>query len=256
MLPILQIGPLAIQTPGLIILIGIWIGLELAERQAKLFGADGSRLFSLLVWMLGAGLLGARLVYAATEMQIFVEQPLSLFSLSPQLMNLPGGIVAAIAVGLAQGQRNKLSLWPTLDAITIPLAVLMVSIGLANFASGDGYGEISNLPWAIDFLGARRHPTQVYETLAAMAAAWAVWPRPAGRISAWFQAVPGLRFWVWLGISALARLLFDAFRADSPLVLDQYHLAQITAWLVLAISLWQISRRGWPTEGHKVSEQP
>lgn len=255
MLPILQIGPLAVQTPGLIILVGIWIGLELAERQAKLFGLDGSRLFSLLVWMLAAGIVGARLIYAASEIQIFIEQPLSLFSLSPQLMNLPGGVVAAAGAGLAHGQRNKLSLWPSLDAITMAFAVLMIAIGLSNFASGDGYGKVSTLPWAIDFLGARRHPAQVYETLAAMAAAWAVWPRSSGRLSTWYQSAPGLRFWVWLGISAFARLLFDAFRADSSVILQQYHLAQVIAWLVLALSLWQISRRGWPIEGQKVSEQ-
>jgi len=34
MLPILNIGPLAIQTPGLIILFGTWLGFFLAERQA------------------------------------------------------------------------------------------------------------------------------------------------------------------------------------------------------------------------------
>jgi phosphatidylglycerol:prolipoprotein diacylglycerol transferase len=255
MLPILQIGPLAIQTAGLIILIGIWIGLELAERQAVLFGVNGSRLFSLIVWMLAAGIVGARLVYAAAEMQIFVDQPLSLFSLSPQMFNLPGGLVAAIGAGLAYGQRSKLPLWPTLDALTMCFAVLMVAVALANFASGDAYGKGSTLPWAIDFLGARRHPTQVYETLAALAAAWAVWPRSSGRISTWFQSSPGLRFWVWLAVSALSLLLLEAFRAESALILGRYHLAQVIAWLILALSFWQISRRGWPVEGQKVIEQ-
>ncbi len=255
MLPILQIGPLAIQTPGLILLVGIWIGLELAERQAVLFGLNGSRLFSLIVWMLAAGIVGARLVYAAGEMQIFSAQPLSLFSLSPQMMNLPGGLVAAFGAGLAYGQRSKLPLWPTLDATSMTFAVLMVAIGLANFASGDAYGKVSTLPWAIDFLGARRHPSQVYETLAALAAAWAVWPRPGGRISTWFYASPGLRFWVWLGISAFSMLLLEAFRAESALILGQYHLAQVTAWLILTLSLWQISHRGWPIQAQKVSEQ-
>lgn len=255
MLPILQIGPLALQTPGLIILIAVWIGLELAERQAKLYDQDGSRLFSLLVWMLAGGIVGGRLIYAASAIQIFVEQPLSLLSLSPQLLNLPGGVIAAAGAGLAYGQRNKLPLWSTLDAITIPLAVLLVAVGLANFASGDGFGVVSSLPWAVDFLGARRHPTQVYETLAAMTAVWAVWPQPNGRITTWYQSAPGLRFWVWLGISAFARLLLDAFRADSPLIMAQYHLAQVAAWLLLALSLWQIYRRSWPTTGQKVSEK-
>lgn len=255
MLPTLLIGPFAFPTPALIILISIWIGLELAERQAVLFGVNGSRLFSLIVWMLAAGVVGARLVYAAAEMQIFMDQPLSLFSLSPQMFNLPGGLAAAVGAGLAYGQRSKLALWPTLDAITMSLAVLMVAVALANFASGDVYGKVSTLPWAIDFLGARRHPAPVYETLAALAAAWVVWPRSSGRIAAWFQSSPGLRFWVWLGLSAFSLLLLEAFRAESALILGRYHLAQVIAWLILALSFWQISLRGWPVAGQKVSEQ-
>jgi len=42
MLPILHIGPLAIQTPGLMILLGIGLGLSLAERQAEHFRVNGS----------------------------------------------------------------------------------------------------------------------------------------------------------------------------------------------------------------------
>jgi phosphatidylglycerol:prolipoprotein diacylglycerol transferase len=252
MLPILQIGPLAIQTPGLIILIGLWIALELAERQAVLFGVKGSNLFSLIIWMLAAGLVGARIIYAATEMQIFAEQPLSLFALSPQMMNVPGGLVVALGAGLAYGQRAKLPLWPTLDAITMTLAVLLISLGLANFASGDAYGKVTTLPWAIDTLGARRHPTQVYETLAALAAAWAVWPGSLGRVEAWYRGAPGLRFWTWLSLSASGLLLLEAFRAESTLVMGQFHLTQIIAWLILALSLWQISQRGWSATQQKV----
>ena len=37
MFPVLQIGPLALQTPGLLILIGIWVGLSVMERFASRF---------------------------------------------------------------------------------------------------------------------------------------------------------------------------------------------------------------------------
>lgn len=35
MLPILPIGPLAIQFPGLVILLGLWLGLSLAEQSVQ-----------------------------------------------------------------------------------------------------------------------------------------------------------------------------------------------------------------------------
>lgn len=38
MFPVMQIGPLAIQITGLILLLGLWLGLALAERHATEFG--------------------------------------------------------------------------------------------------------------------------------------------------------------------------------------------------------------------------
>jgi hypothetical protein len=48
MFPILQIGPLAIQVPGLIILAGLWLGLSLAERRAKKRESNPSVLYNLV----------------------------------------------------------------------------------------------------------------------------------------------------------------------------------------------------------------
>ena len=245
MLPTLQIGSLAIQTPGLILLIGIWFALDLADRQAPLFGQNGNRIFSLLIFILVGGLVGARLVFAAGNMQIFSDNPLSLFSFSSTLMSLPGGIIFAAAAGLAYGQRSKLPFWPTLDALSMAFAVLLIASSLANFASGDAYGSVTTLPWAINLWGALRHPTQFYETLAALTTAIAIWPRPSGRLAGWFHTAPGLRFWTWVGLSAFSRLFLETFRANSPLLLGQFREIQLIAWLILALSLWQISRRGW-----------
>ena len=34
MFPILQLGPLALQVPGLLLLVGLWIGTLVVEREA------------------------------------------------------------------------------------------------------------------------------------------------------------------------------------------------------------------------------
>ena len=48
MLPILQIGPLTLQTPGLIILFGLWIGVNLADNKAKYFKVDSRFLMNMI----------------------------------------------------------------------------------------------------------------------------------------------------------------------------------------------------------------
>jgi phosphatidylglycerol:prolipoprotein diacylglycerol transferase len=243
MLPIIQLGPLAIQFPGLILLIGLWIGMELVERQADRHNLPGEKLFKLSLVALGAGIIGARAVYAAQNPSLFEGSPLSLISLSPQLLNIPGGFVAGVVAGLAFGQRNRLPLWPTLDSLTILLAVLMTALPIANFASGDAYGVPTDLPWAVNLWGSRRHPNQLYEALSALLILFWIWPIQTNKFFKWAQTQPGFRFWTFLALASTSRLFLEYFRGDSVLVLGEYRLAQLIAWLVLALSLWNLNRR-------------
>ena len=48
MFPIIQIGPLSLPAPGLILLAGIWIGLTVAERFAPRFKANSNQLYNLV----------------------------------------------------------------------------------------------------------------------------------------------------------------------------------------------------------------
>ena len=61
MFPVLQIGPLALPVPGLALLIGVWIGLWLAEIEAARLGIGPETVYNLAFIGLVAGLLGARL---------------------------------------------------------------------------------------------------------------------------------------------------------------------------------------------------
>jgi phosphatidylglycerol---prolipoprotein diacylglyceryl transferase len=245
MLPILQIGPLALPAPALILLIGFWIGLDLAEKQAAYFDADSGPIYNLALVAAIAGLLGARIVYAAQAPAPFLENPLNLLTPRPQMLDANGGVIIGLLAALVYGWLRKLRLWPTLDAATSLFATLTVTLGLAHFAYGDAFGAPAHLPWAIQLWGEQRHPSQVYETLATMLVAAAIWPgRPVARFS---RQRPGFRFWVFLALSAAARLFLETFRGDSTLVWNAFRQAQLIAWPVLAVSLWQIGRRLEPT---------
>ncbi len=247
MLPVLQIGPLALPLPALIPLIAFWIGLEIAERQASLFGASPDSINNTSLVAVLAGLVGARLGYAARSPEAFLASPLSLLALNPQMMDPTGGLIAALLAALLYIKIQRLDLWRTLDAMTGLFSILAVSIGLSHFASGDAFGAPAQVPWAIDLWGETRHPAQVYETLAAVLIAALVWP---GRTWALFREIrhpagagTGLRFWTFLGLSAAARLFLETFRGDSVLLWNSIREAQGIAWLVLGICLWQIGKR-------------
>jgi phosphatidylglycerol---prolipoprotein diacylglyceryl transferase len=246
MFPTLQIGPLAIQSSGLIILFGLWIGLELAERHAARYGMQTNQIFTATLIMLGSAIIGGRLFFAASNPQVFFENPLSLFSLSPLLINFAGGLAFALMAVMVYASHSRLHLWPLLDCLTTLLAVLMVSINLANFASGDAFGITANIPWAVYLWGSSRHPIQIYEMIAALLITVITWPWSASKFADFFKQ-DGMRFWVFIALSAVSRLFLEVFRADSILILDLFRQAQVLAWLVLALSLWQILGRLSPS---------
>lgn len=241
MLPIVNIGPLAVPTAAILLLVGFWIGLELAEKQAEQFGAHARHIDNLTLAGIAAGLVGARVIYLAQVPQAFLDSPLSLFSPRPEMLDAAGGMISAALAGAFYIWKQRLDVGKTLDALTTLLAVQAVTLGVSHFASGDAFGAPAELPWSISLWGTMRHPSQVYETLAALLIGWLVWP--GGRIARSSREHAGLRWWAFLALSAAARLVLESFRGDSTLVLGMFRQAQVAAWIVLALSLWQIGKR-------------
>ena len=167
MFPIINIGPLAIQVPGLALILGLYLGLSLAERYSNRHNISSNTLYNLVFIVLIAGVVGARLTYVLHHPDAFAGEPLNILSLNPALLDLFGGIVGATIASMIYGQRQKLTLWSTLDALTPAFAVFSVAIGIAHLASGDAFGAPTELPWGIELWGAKRHPTQIYESIAA-----------------------------------------------------------------------------------------
>lgn len=239
MFPTLNIGPLAIHTPGLILLIGVWVGLLRTERFARQLRLDPNRIYNLVLISLLSGLVGARLAYAAENPGAFSGNLLGLLALTPNMLDPFGGIAAALLVALIYGRKKNLPLWATLDALTPAAAVFMIVLGFSHLASGKAYGAPTELPWSVFLSGANRHPTQLYEILAAVTAAVLVWPRSN---QVWAE-IPGVRFLALSSLSAAFRIFLEAFRGDSTVVFIVFRLPQLIGLLILAWSLWMLGRR-------------
>ena len=229
MLPVLQIGPLALQMPGLMYLLGLWLGLSLAEKRSHKHGISADTLYNLTFTGLIAGILGARLGYVLINPNIFLQSPLDLFSLNPGLLDPFSGLAATLLAALVYGRRKALSLWPTLDALTPLFAVFMVGVAGAHIASGEAFGAVTNLPWGIDLWGAKRHPSQFYELASAIAVLLVL-----GGLSKSPNAPAGRLFLAFVALTAGSALFLEAFRGDSVLILGGIRAGQVVAWVVLA----------------------
>lgn len=247
MFPVIQLGPFSLPAPGLFLLLGVWVGLTIAERLAPRFRANPNQLYNLVFTVLIAGVIGARLSYVVQHLDAFIKSPLSLFSLNPGLLDPWGGAAVGLIAGLIYIQRKQIPLWPTLDALTPFLAVMWIALGLSNLASGKAFGMETQLPWGIDLWGAIRHPTQIYQILAGAVILGLIWPRSSAANA--IQRIVGETFWAFLALSAGAWMMIEAFRGDSILLLGGFRSAQIIAWILLAFSLW-----GWGYVKNKASQ--
>lgn len=236
MFPYLSLGPFLLQTPGLAVLIGVWSGLTLVEKESVLQKLNKEHVYNLVMYGLITGIIGARLAYAVRFLSIYLDDPLSLFALNPNTLAPSDGLVIGALFAVIYGRRKELTLRPTLDALAPGLAVFLVSLGVAHFLSGDAFGAPTDLPWAITLWDEKRHPTQIYETLLALGILFIVWKRPLNRQGT------GLNFLLTVSLSAASRLFMEAFRGNSVIWLGGFRAAQIVSLMILLISLWLIPK--------------
>jgi len=241
MFPILNIGPAAIQTAGLILIASVWVGISLAEKRAHLHGLRGETLDNILLPALIGFIVGGRLAYVLANLPLFRATPIDIISIDPTLFDMFGGLAAALLVGwiYANKRETKLELWPLLDALTPFFATLAVGLGAAHLASGAAFGAETSLPWGIELHGVTRHPSQVYEVAAALFILNLTALRPP-------FVIPGKQFLAWVAWTAGAALFLGAFRGDSVLIFNGVRLGQVSAWIALAcafLGMEQLQKR-------------
>jgi phosphatidylglycerol:prolipoprotein diacylglycerol transferase len=220
----------------ILVVAAIWIGLYLAEKRSAKHGINNDDLNNIVFFPLIGYLLGGRILFALENLSAFTQNPASIISLNLDLFDPFGGLAVALIVALVYGQRQKLPLWPTVDALTPLFAVFALGLGLAHLASGDAFGKETTLPWGIELWGAVRHPSQIYESLASLLILGLLWFRRT-------DPRPGFQFLIFAALTSAARLFLEAFRGDSTLILGGLRAGQVIAWIILALSFYFLERK-------------
>lgn len=238
MFPVIQLGSIALRVSGLTLIIGIWVGLAFAERQAKAFGLIGEDVYNLVLAILIAAIIGARAGYVLLYWPSFAPDPVNILSLNPGLLDIRSGLIVGLIVGSIVIRRRRLPLWRTMDSLTPLLGVLGIALGISHLATGAAYGIPAQIPWGIELWGTTRHPTQVYEIILSAVILGIILymgrqsnPGPAGFLILLFTA-----------LTALEWLLLEGVRAETTLLIGRYRGLQIIAWFILASSLWGMRR--------------
>jgi len=188
------LGPLTLHTYGVLLAIAFLAGLFVASRQAKREGLDAGRVTDMAVWVLIAGLVGAKVLLVALDWRHFARQPREIFSIFQSGGVFYGGLVGGLLVAWWYARHFALPGWRTADVLA-PGVILGQAIGrLGCFSAGCCWGKPTQAPWGVTFTdvyAARQvgtpmdvavHPSQLYESAAAfLLFLFLVWLAPRKR---------------------------------------------------------------------------
>jgi phosphatidylglycerol---prolipoprotein diacylglyceryl transferase len=266
----IQIGTFTLHFYGIIIMIGVVAGSFLAQKEANRRGLDGNQIWDLLVWVLIAGIIGARLWHILTPMPDLIAQgitpgyylthPLAAIAIWNGGLGILGGVIGGVLALFWFTRRRHLSFVTWLDLLAPGLALGQAIGRWGNFVNQELYGAPSNLPWAIYIDPQHRypgfqnvayyHPLFLYESLWNLAnMALLLWL--SRKFQSWLR--PGDIFLVYLVVYPFGRFMLEFLRLESSQVaginINQAIMGGIA--LVSAITLLVRHTRPSPSAAHQ-----
>ena len=216
-------GFVTIRWYGLMFAIGFLIGYELVAKMFKHEGAPERWLGILLIYVVVATIVGARLGHVFFyEWDVYRADPIRILYIWEGGLASHGGTIAIIiAVILFPIFVTKRSpLW-TFDRLVIAIALVGGLIRIGNLFNSEIFGTATTLPWGFMFVRSREwhelyegqavHPTQLYEALCYFALfallMWMYWKKNA-------EERPGLILGVFFIGIFLPRFLIEFIKND------------------------------------------
>jgi phosphatidylglycerol:prolipoprotein diacylglycerol transferase len=213
-------GGFFLPTYGVLVALGCLAGLWLTGRLARQAKLNPEAVTNLGVYVILAGLAGAKLLMFVYEFDYYSRNPARIFSLNTLQTGgvFYGGLVLALAVSFFFLRRHNLPAAATLDCFGPGLALGQAIGRLGCFAAGCCWGKVCQRGPAVIFtkpdaseltgvpLHIPLHPTQLYEAGAYFAVAFITYRQfsPVSR--------PGATFGLYLMLAAGARFAVEFLR--------------------------------------------
>ena len=163
-------GEMKLNGYGLLIGLGIWLASEASIWAGKRMGVKREMIERGFWWVVGGGLVGARLYHVVDYWEIYEKNWIEILMVWRGGLGIwgaiGGGIVGLVWFYLKNKDRLGLDLFKLLDVAVfgVPLAQAIGRWG--NFINGELYGRATDLPWGIRVAGVegRVHPLFLYES--------------------------------------------------------------------------------------------
>ena len=175
-----QIGNFYLPTYGVLVATGVLLGLWISVRNSEKQGINGDDAWNLGIFMVLAGIVGAKILYIINDWSSYAHNWREIFSLNTLQAGgvFSGGLIAALAMGAWYMRKRHMPPLRTMDAFAPGLAIGHVFGRFGCFSAGCCYGKPTDHFWGVTFtnplaklvsdtpLNVRLEPTQLIEAAA------------------------------------------------------------------------------------------
>ncbi len=231
-------GPVILSWHGLFLAAGVVVVYAVAVRLGSRRGLAHRLLSELALWMILAGLVGARLLSVLGEWPAYAAHPEKILAVWEGGLTVIGGLLGGIVAAVLYTWRKRLDTWKLLDvlALSIPLGYVVGRVGCIvngdvwGLPTGSGWGLVYWNPQASvppDLLGVPTFPAPIVLQL------WSL--GVLALLLAVRRRVPydGLLLSIYLAGYGLGRLIVGAWQPGEPVLLGLRFLQVMALGLIL-----------------------
>lgn len=161
----IHIGQFYLRFYAMALLSGIIAAAVLIAYLAKRAGKDPDHVWNGLVWVVLAGIVGARIYHVLTpppSMGIsaleYLSDPGKAIAIWKGGLGVPGALIGGGIAAFVYARRQGMDWWEWADLI-LPGVALGQAVGrLGNYVNQELYGQPSDLPWAVTIRPENRVP--------------------------------------------------------------------------------------------------
>ena len=172
---VLRIGPLPVHAYGLMLAVGVLVAIRIAERRYARAGHDPAVIAEMVVTVVVAGVIGARVYHLFTGYDWESGGLLGALEIWKGGLSIWGAVGGGVIAVLLVARHRHIDAVPVMDAMG-PAVVVAQAIGRwGNWFNQELFGGPSDLPWALEIDPHHRpaqyldratfHPTFLYESL-------------------------------------------------------------------------------------------
>jgi len=244
-------GHFDIASYGVFMAIGAFFAVLTGVVRARRSGENTANVLDLALWVLIAGLIGARIFYLISDMD-WTGESKSLLGVIKVFLQFRGGglvfyggLLLAIPVGIIYLVVKKLNIWKYADIAAPSIAIGIAFARVGCYLVGDCWGKQCsiNFPFHVVFpkdsfaadygaAGIPLYPTQLISSINALILFIGFslfYPR---------KKFDGQMFWLFCAAYAVTRFLIEFIRGDNqPVFFNTFTVSQGVSLLLLPTSI-------------------